>query len=138
MGIPLLILERKGARLRVKRVKIITIKQRFVKRLDERTLTIPHPFGYNIPHRVKEFLSGVIKFLKIYVDRIETLKAGGKIAALRVEWEDFSAEWLVPLDALPNEVQEGDWLDVRFETDPALRKERRAHIERLQRELNQD
>jgi hypothetical protein len=51
--------------------------------------------------------------VRAFVDRIETLEGGDRIAVLVIRWREGDYfTWLVPLDWLPPETKESDWLEV--------------------------
>jgi hypothetical protein len=74
--------------------------------------------------------------VRAFVDRIETLEGGDRIAVLVLRWREGDYfTWLVPLDWLPPETKESDWLEVTFEIDTESKARTQQAIEQVMKEL---
>ncbi len=74
-----------------------------------------------------------------FVDRVQTLESGERVAVLIVRWREGDYfEWLVPLEWLPPSTREGHWLVVSFETDPRTQARMHQQVEQLLKELKTD
>ncbi len=73
---------------------------------------------------------------RVFVDRIETTERGETLAVLliRVGEGDY-LQWLCPLEWLPPDTREGDWLQVEFRSDAETKQAVKDEIEALLREL---
>jgi hypothetical protein len=74
--------------------------------------------------------------VRAFVDRIETLEGGDRIAVLVIRWREGDYfKWIVPLDWLPPETKESDWLEVTFEIDTESKARTQQAIEQVMKEL---
>lgn len=73
---------------------------------------------------------------RLFVDRIETTERGESIAVLLVPvGEGEYLHWLCPLEWLPPDTREGQWLRIEFTPDAETQSELRREIENLLQEL---
>ncbi len=74
--------------------------------------------------------------VRAFVDRIETLESGERVAVLVVRWQagDYFT-WVVPTEWLPPETKESDWLQVSFEPDTETRERTHQQVEQVLKEL---
>lgn len=74
--------------------------------------------------------------VRAFVDRIETLENGERVAVLVVRWQvgDYFT-WVVPVEWLPPETKESDWLQVSFEPDIETRERTHQQVEQVLKEL---
>lgn len=74
--------------------------------------------------------------IRVFVDRIETTEGGDSIAVLMIRLaEGEYLQWLCPLEWLPPNTREGDWLRIEFSPDAETQAEMRSEIESLLQEL---
>jgi hypothetical protein len=74
--------------------------------------------------------------IRAFVDRIETTEDGDSLAVLLIRrTEGEYVQWLCPLEWLPPNTREGDWLRVEFSPDAETQAEMRSEIESLLQEL---
>ncbi|MEN3001290.1 MAG: hypothetical protein ABDI19_05530 [Armatimonadota bacterium] len=74
--------------------------------------------------------------VRAFVDRIETLEGGERVAVLVVRWHvgDYLT-WVVPLEWLPPGTCESTWLQVVFEPDLETQASVHQEVEQTLREL---
>jgi len=74
--------------------------------------------------------------VRAYVDRVETLEGGERIAVLVVRWQpgDYFT-WIAPLEWLPPDTKEGSWLQISFEPDPETQQRIHQQVEQTLKEL---
>ncbi|GBC91783.1 hypothetical protein HRbin15_00242 [bacterium HR15] len=74
--------------------------------------------------------------VRAFVDRIETLEEGERVAVLVVRWQpgDYFT-WVVPLEWLPPNTKESHWLLVTFEPDTETQQRIHQQIEQTLKEL---
>jgi hypothetical protein len=74
--------------------------------------------------------------IRAFVDRIETTEDGNSLAVLLIRLaEGEYLQWLCPLEWLPPNTREGNWLRVEFSPDAETQAEMRSEIESLLQEL---
>ncbi|MCX7992235.1 MAG: DUF3006 domain-containing protein [Fimbriimonadales bacterium] len=77
--------------------------------------------------------------IRAFVDRVETTERGDLLAVLLIRLaEGDYLQWLCPLEWLPPNTREGDWLRVEFTPDAEAQAEMRTDIESLLQELQEE
>ncbi len=77
--------------------------------------------------------------IRAFVDRIETTENGERLAVLLIRLSEGDyLQWLCPLQWLPPDTREGDWLRLEFAPDADAKAETRSEIEALLQELQEE
>jgi len=74
--------------------------------------------------------------VRAFVDRVETLEDGERVAVLVVRWRpgDYFT-WIAPLEWLPPDTKESDWLQIAFEPDLETQQRAQQQVEQTLKEL---
>lgn len=78
--------------------------------------------------------------IKAFVDRIEATGQGKeRLAALIIQDQKGNFHTVhVPLQFLPAEIKEGEWLQITFTLDPSARDQTLKEVQDLLRELSEE